>query len=149
MLKDNRIYPERQPNGQILKHIEFNFPVFYQGVETSGISWDLNGTVENVILLSKLSSVKHIDVHLDMTELDVTNAEKSDVEATYEQIKQYVKEHHNLNVSSLYIAQVKRKIGIIERECYNKPKTEDAKQPQCPIEKEKAIREAFKAFGII
>lgn len=47
------IYPERQPNGQILKHIEFNFPVFYQGVETSGISWDLNGTVENVIRLSR------------------------------------------------------------------------------------------------
>lgn len=104
---------------------------------------------ENVILLSKLSSAKHIDVHLDMTELDVTNAENSYGEATYEQIKQYVKEHHNMNVSSLYIAQVKRKVGIIERECYNKPKSEDTHVPQCPPEKEKAIIDAFEHFGMI
>ena len=60
-------------------------------------------------------------------------------EATYGQIKQYVKEHHNMNVSSLYIAQTKRKVGIIERECYIKPKSEDTHVPQCPPEKEKAI----------
>ena len=51
--------------------------------------------------------------------------------------------------SSLYIAQVKQKCGIIERENYNKPKSEDAKQPQCPMEKEKAIKEALEHFGMI
>ena len=57
--------------------------------------------------------------------------------------------HSGIKVSSLYIAQVKQKHGIIERENYNKPKSEYAKQPQCPPEKEKAIREAFKYFGMI
>ena len=54
-----------------------------------------------------------------------------------------------MKVSSLYIAQVKQKCGIIERENYNKPKSEDARQPQCPPEKERAITEALKYFGMI
>ena len=69
--------------------------------------------------------------------------------ATYEQIKDYVLEQSGLKVSSLYIAQVKQKHGIIERENYNKPKSEDARQPQCPPEKERAITEALKHFGMI
>lgn len=69
--------------------------------------------------------------------------------ATYEEIKKCVKEHSGLKVSALYIAQAKRKYGIIERECYNKPKFEDAKQPQCPEHKEKAIVETLKFFGMI
>lgn len=69
--------------------------------------------------------------------------------ATYEQIKAYVLEHSGLKVSTLYIAQVKQKYGIIERECYNKPKSEDAKQPQCPPDKEAAIVEALKFYGLI
>ena len=69
--------------------------------------------------------------------------------ATYEEIKTFVLEHSGMKVSSLYIAQVKQKCGIIERENYNKPKAENAKQPQCPPEKEKAIREAMKYFGMI
>ena len=78
--------------------------------------------------------------------LDLTAAEKK---TSYEEIKAYVLEHTGLKVSHLYIAQVKQKCGIIERENYNKPKSENAKQPQCPPEKEKAIREAFKYFGMI
>lgn len=70
-------------------------------------------------------------------------------QATYPQIKEYVLEHSGLKVSNLYIAQVKQKCGIIERENYNKPKSEDTKQPQCPPEKEKAIVEALKHFGMI
>ena len=70
-----------------------------------------------------------------MDELDLTDAEKK---ATYPEIKEYVLEQTGLKVSSLYIAQVKQKYGIIERENYNKPKSEDAKQPQCPPNKEKA-----------
>ena len=102
--------------------------------------------VETVCLLSKLKSTQHIEVELDMDELDLTDAEKK---ATYQEIKDYVLEHSGLKVSSLYIAQVKQKCGIIERENYNKAKSEDAKQPQCPSEKEKAIREAMKYFGMI
>ena len=81
-----------------------------------------------------------------MDELDLTSAENK---ATYEEIKAYVLEHTGLKVSSLYIAQIKQKHGIIERENYNKPKSEDARQPQCPPEKEKAITEALRHFGMI
>ena len=70
-------------------------------------------------------------------------------QATYGQIKEYVLERSGLKVSSLYIAQVKQKHGIIERENYNKPKSDDARQPQCPPEKEEAIKEALKHFGMI
>lgn len=102
--------------------------------------------VETVCLLSKLNAKQHIEINLDMDELDLTDAEKK---ATYQEIKDYVLEHSGLKVSSLYIAQVKQKCGIIERENYNKPKSEDAKQPQCPPDKEKAIKEALTHFGMI
>ena len=78
-----------------------------------------------------------------MDEMDATPAE---TKATYKEIKDYVKEQTGLNVTPLYIAQVKQKCGIIERKCYNKPKSENSKQPQCPPEKEKAIRDALKHF---
>lgn len=81
-----------------------------------------------------------------MDELDLTAAEKK---ATYQEIKDYVLQHSGLKVSNLYIAQVKQKCGIIERENYNKPKSEDAKQPQCPPEKEAAIRAALEHFGMV
>ena len=102
--------------------------------------------VETVCLLSKLNAKQHIEVDIHMDELDLTDAEKK---ATYSEIKEYVLEHTGLKVSSLYIAQVKQKCGIIERENYNKPKSDDAKQPQCPPDKEKAIKEALKHFGMI
>ena len=102
--------------------------------------------VETVCLLSKLQSKEHIEIEVKMDELDLTAAEKK---ATYEEIKTYVLEHTGLKVSSLYIAQVKQKCGIIERENYNKPKSENAKQLQCPPEKEKAIKEALHHFGMI
>ena len=102
--------------------------------------------VETVCLLSKLNAKQHIEVDIHMDELDLTDAEKK---ATYSEIKEYVLEHTGLKVSSLYIAQVKQKYGIIERENYNKPKSDDAKQPKCPPDKEKAIKEALKHFGMI
>ena len=102
--------------------------------------------VETVCLLSKLQSKEHIEIEVKMDELDLTSAESK---ATYEEIKAYVLEHTGLKVSHLYIAQVKQKHGIIERENYNKPKSDDARQPQCPPEKEKAITEALKHFGMI
>ena len=102
--------------------------------------------VETVCLLSKLQSKEHIEIEVKMDEMDLTSAESK---ATYEEIKAYVLEHTGLKVSSLYIAQVKQKYGIIERENYNKPKSENARQPQCPPEKEKAITEALRHFGMI
>ena len=102
--------------------------------------------VETVCLLSKLQSKEHIEIEVKMDELDLTSAESK---ATYEEIKAYVLEHTGLKVSYLYIAQVKQKYGIIERENYNKPKFENTKQPQCPPEKEKAITEALRHFGMI
>ena len=102
--------------------------------------------VETVCLLSKLQSKEHIEIEVKMDELDLTSAESK---ATYEEIKAYVLEHAGLKVSHLYIAQVKQKYGIIERENYNKPKSQNAKQPQCPPEKERAITGALKHFGMI
>lgn len=102
--------------------------------------------VETVCLLSKLQSKEHIEIEVKMDELDLTSAESK---ATYEEIREYVFEHTGLKVSHLYIAQVKQKYGIIERENYNKPKSEDTRQPQCPPEKGKAITEALKHFGMI
>ena len=102
--------------------------------------------VEAVLLLTKLHVERHIEVDVNMEELDVTAAESK---ATYNEIRDYVWEHHQLKVSNLYIAQVKQKHGIIERENYHKAKNENAKQPQCPKEKEDAIVEALKHFQMI
>ena len=104
--------------------------------------------VETVCLLSKLHEAKyHVNVTVDMNEMDLTSAESK---ATYEEIKAYVAEHNDgMQVSNLYIAQVKAKYGIKERANYNLPKSEDVKQPQCPKEKEKAIVEALEHFKMI
>lgn len=89
--------------------------------------------------------VAHININVDVEEL----VQDKRGMATYGQIKDCVLEYSGLKVSSLYIAQVKQKCGMIERENYNKPKSEDAKQPQCPPEKEKAIMEALEYFWMI
>lgn len=104
--------------------------------------------VETVCLLSKLHEAKHhVNVRLDMDELDITSAESK---ATYEEIKSYVAEHNEgMKVSNLYIAQVKAKYGIIERENYNKPKSDEARQPKCPKVKEEAIVDALRYFQMI
>ena len=101
--------------------------------------------VETVCLLSKLHEAKHhVSVKLDMDEMDLTSAESK---ATYEEIKAYVAEHNDgMKVSNLYIAQVKRKCGLELAENFNLPKSGDAKQPQCPKDKEKAIEDALRYF---
>ena len=96
--------------------------------------------------MTKLNVERHIEVNVSMDELDVTAAESK---ATYNEIRDYVLAHHQLKVSNLYIAQVKQKHGIIEREKYPKAKNENAKQPQCPKEKEAAIVEALTHFQMI
>lgn len=102
--------------------------------------------VETVVLLSKLNTKQHIEVELNLDELDLTAAESK---ATYDDIKSYVLEKHGLKVSSLYISQVKRKCGLDVGQNYNLSKKENAKVPQCPPEKEAAIMEALKHFQMI
>ena len=102
--------------------------------------------VETVVLLSKLNTKQHIEVELNLDELDLTAAESK---ATYDEIKAYVLEKYGLKVSSLYISQVKRKCGLDMGQNYNLSKKEDAKVPQCPPEKEAAIVEALKHFHMI
>ncbi|WP_418401950.1 23S rRNA (uracil(1939)-C(5))-methyltransferase RlmD [Anaerotignum lactatifermentans] len=99
--------------------------------------------VETVVLLSKLNTKQHIEVELNLDELDLTSAESK---ATYDEIKAYVLEKYGLKVSSLYISQVKRKCGLDVGQNYNLSKKEDTKVPQCPPEKEAAIMEALKYF---
>ena len=115
-----------------------------RAVAVDQFPWTAN--VETVCLLSKLNVEHHIEVDLNLDEMDLTAAEKK---ASYEEIKAYVLEHSGLKVSNLYIAQVKRKCGIIERENYNLPKSEDARQPKCPPQKEAAIREALEYYHMI
>lgn len=101
--------------------------------------------VETVCQLVLRKPAVHINIDVDVEEM----VQDKRGTATYGQIKDYVLEHSGMKVSSLYIAQVKQKCGIIERDNYNKPKSEDAKQPQCPPEKEKAIVDALQYFGVI
>ena len=135
-----------QPHQRGVQH--FSLPEYS---ENSGkcISITLSTHVETVVLLSQLRQKPddYIDVDIGVAELEGTSAE---TKATYEKIKKYVAEHNDgMKVSNLYIAQVKRKCGIELAENFNLPKSEDARQPRCPKEKEEAIVEALKAFQMI
>ena len=104
------------------------------------------GNVETVVLLGRKFEKSREHVYLDYepsAEIDLPGG------ATYSEIKQWIQAEYDLKVSSLYVAQVKQKHGIVERECYNKPKSENAKQPKCPPEKEAAIMDALKHFQMI
>ena len=142
LISEIQIYEERQSNGQWLKSIKFKLPIIEEDME---LSLDNDAHVETVCQLVLRKPVVHVNIDVDAEEL----VQDKRGLVTYGQIKDYVLEHSGLKVSSLYIAQVKQKCGIIERENYNKSKSEDAKQPQCPPEKEKAIMEALKHFGML
>ena len=144
LIKEIEIY-RNDESEYPLKRIGLNFPVFKDGGEVTELLWDKGNTVETVCLLVLRNPVTHINIDVDVEEM----VQDKRGRATYGQIKDYVLERSGLKVSSLYIAQVKQKHGIIERENYNKPKSEDAKQPQCPPEKERAITEALKHFGML
>ena len=145
LIKEIQIYPNGESE-QPLKSIEFNFPIYRDGQEVRRLLWEKGNTVETVALLSKQKPDDTIEIDLDLDELDATAAE---TKATYEGIKTYVLEHTGLKVSHLYIAQVKQKYGIIEQENYNKPKSENARQPKCTPEKEAAIIDALRYFQMI
>lgn len=110
------------------------------------ILWESGNTAETVVLLSQQKPDDTIEIDLDLDELEATSAE---TKATYQEIKDYVLKEFGLKVSSLYISQVKRKCGIEVGENYNLPKSENARVPQCPKEKEDAIKAALKYFAMI
>lgn len=103
-------------------------------------------TDETVVQLVRKKPDTYIDITVDMDELDLTSSESK---ATYDEIKDYIFDKYHVKVSSLYIAQVKQRHGIIERDCYNNSKKESPKQPQCPTEKVKLIEEALRHFKMI
>ena len=141
------LYPERLENGKFLKHIHFRFPVYYNGTVIDDISWENESTVETVVLLSKgMIDSRKVKVDFSLEDMDLS---KFKGKATYEQIKAYVLEKTGLKVSSLYIAQIKKKCGLDVGENFNPAKSENARQPQCTPEKEDAIMQAFRHFGII
>ena len=158
------LYPERLENGKFLKHIHFRFPVYYNGTVIDDISWENESTVETVVLLSKgakgpvdlcsarteverrMADSRKVKVDFSLEDMDLSEFKGK---ATYEQIKAYVLEKTGLKVSSLYTAQIKKKCGLDVGENFNPAKSENARQPQCTPEKEDAIMQAFRHFGII
>ena len=140
------MFPEKRKDGSWIKKIVFNFPVPVDGEEVKELPLETETTVETVVLLSQQKPDDTIEIDLDLDELDATSAE---LKATYQEIKDYVLKEFGLKVSSLYISQVKRKCGIEVGENYNLPKSENARVPQCPKEKEDAIKAALKYFAMI
>ena len=147
-LVDNvQIYEERKENGQWLKSIEFKLPIIEKEF-TLGL--DNNTQNETVVLLSKgmvdKDNFRKVKVDFSLEDMDLTELRGK---ATYAQVKEYILNEFGLKVSSLYIAQVKKKCGIETGENHNLPKSENAKQPQVTPEKEEAIMKAFRHFGVI
>ena len=157
------IFPERREDGNWIRNIKFQFPVPIlrdgkEVVRVDGISLDKEQsdehtvtlekfpTLETVVLLSQQKPDDHIEIEIKLDEIDTTSAE---AKATYKEIEEWVQEHYGFHVTNLNIAQVKQKHGIIERENYNKPKSENSRQPGTTPEKEKAITEALKHFKMI
>ena len=140
------MFPEKRKDGSWIKKIVFNFPVPVDGEEVKELPLETETTVETVVLLSQQKPDDTIEIDLDLDELDATSAE---LKATYQEIKDYVLKEFGLKVSSLYISQVKRKCGIEVGENYNLSKSENARVPQCPKEKEDAIKAALKYYAMI
>ena len=144
LLSEVQIYEERQPNGQWLKSIKFRLPIIENGTD---LCLDNGSHTKCVIALSKGEiDSKKVRVEFSLEGMDTSGLQKG---ATYPEIKARVLEQTGLRVSSLYISQVKQKCDLEVRENHHKAKSENTKQPQCPPEKEAAIRDALKYFKMI
>lgn len=142
LIEEIQVYEERQSSGQWIKSIKFKLPIIEESLE---IGLDKETQVETVVKLSLKSDTPKIEVTMQPNEeSNYTPAEK----ATYQEIKAYVKEKHGLNVSTLYIAQVKDKCGL-DKERTDDPSGNKYHVPKCPPEKEAAIMDAFRHFGVI
>ncbi len=129
LISEIQIYEEKQANGQWLKFITFKLPIIDEDLN---ISLDNDEQVETVALLSKLNTEHHLDIEIAEDELSEIDFSK---DATYREIKKYVLDKYGLKVSSLYIAQVKRKYGLIERENYNTSKNKNQRVPKFKTQK--------------
>ena len=166
-IEEVQIYEQPKEKGRFLKSISFAFPVYYNDKEFTTIAfgedalkeyannltkdnlvgWDKEITDETVCLLSKGDvKSKKIRVEFSLEDMDTDGFKKG---ATYNAIRDWIKEKYGYRVTNLNIAQVKQKHGIIERENYNKPKSVDSRQPGCPEEKVKAIEDAMRHFQMI
>lgn len=147
MAPDRVIYVSCDP-ATLARDVARFAPLGYAPVQAVAVDlFPRTAHVETVVLLSKGEvDSKKIRVEFSLEDMDMSEFQDG---ATYTQIKDYVLEHSGLKVSNLYISQIKRKCGIEVGKNYNLPKSEDSRQPMCPPEKEKAIREAFKYFGMI
>ena len=140
------LYPERLENGKFLKHIHFRFPVYYNGTVIDDISWKNESTVETVVKLSLKKDTPKIEVTMEPDEESNYTPEEK---ATYQKIKDYVKDKYGVNVHTSYIAQVKRMCGLDMGENYNKSKKENPEVKQCPQEKVEYIKDALRHFELI
>ena len=139
------LYSERQSDGRIVKQINFNFPVYYNGNEGNAIRLPDENTVETVALLSRKKNGPKIEVEMNLTEADKRVYVGK---ATYQQIKDYILAKYGVKVHTQYIAEIKRKCGLDVSDAFNK--VENPKQVvHCSEEKEKYIREALAYFGMI
>lgn len=145
MISEIHLHPKEtwKDGGNPIKEIKYTFMASNDAMEALR---ENSPSVETVVLLSTQKTKRRINIVIDTDSLDLTRAE---AKATYEQIKAYIMEKHGVKVSNLYIAQIKRKCGIKLAENFNLPKSEDAKQPVCPAEKEEYIIEALKHFKMI
>ena len=144
LIAEVQIYEDKKESGQWLKSIKFKLPIVEESFD---ISLDKSNSVKTVCLLSKgdVKSQK-LRVEFSLEDMDTDGFKKG---ATYNAIRDWIKEKYGYRVTNLNIAQVKQKHGIIERENYNKPKSPDSKQPGCPEEKAKAIEAAMRHFQMI
>ena len=137
------IYEEEQENGQWLKSIEFKLPIISKDMK---ISLDNGSQIETVVKLSLKKDTPKIEVTMEPDEESNYTPEEK---ATYQKIKDYVKDKYGVNVHTSYIAQVKRMCGLDMGENYNKSKKENPEVKQCPQEKVEYIKDALRYYGLI
>ena len=140
------IYEQEQPDGRFLKHIKFRFPVYFGDRETQELCWDNESTVETVVKLSFKKDTPKIEVTMEHDEESNYTPEEK---ATYQKIKDYVKDKYDVNVHTSHIAQVKRMCGLDMGENYNKSKKENPEVKKCPQEKVEYIKDVLRHFELI
>ena len=157
------IFPERREDGNWIRNIKFQFPVPVlrdgkEVVRVDSISLDKEQSGEHTVTLEKFptdETVVKLSLKKDTPKIEVTMEpdEESNYtpeeKATYQKIKDYVKDKYGVNVHTSYIAQVKRMCGLDMGENYNKSKKENPEVKQCPQEKVEYIKDALKHFGLI
>ena len=137
------IFEEEQPDGRILKHIKFRFPVYFNGKEIQEIGWDKETTVETVVLLSRETNPLTVEVRMEVETGEVKE------HPTYKRIQEYVQEKYGFKVHTAYIAEVKRMVGLDMHKAPNAVEQRKHEYHPCPPEKVEAIKDALRHFGLI